>query len=99
MVNQAEALLALRAPDADWLATLITAMDQAQHDPNFSPRLAEVFAELAQQAANSGGLSPAIVEAAHRRTQEFNQRMAAELDMELDAVAPVERPELTLVGS
>lgn len=100
MINTAEALLALRAPGADWLATLITALDESGRDPEFSPHLAVIFARLAQRAAAEGGLPPAIIEAAHQRTQEFTQRLTEDL---AEQPAPAEkavingRPHLSLV--
>lgn len=102
MTNTAEALLALRAPGADWLATLITALDESGRDPEFNPHLAQVFADLAQRAARDGELPPAIIEAAHRRTQEFTRRLTedlAEQPAAADKVAVNERPHLSLVAN
>lgn len=100
MINTAEALLALRAPGADWLATLITALDESGRDPEFSPHLAEVFADLARLSSQEGGLPPAIIEAAHRRTQDFTQRLSADIAASAEPPAEVvsERPRLTLVA-
>lgn len=98
MVTQAEALLALRDPGADWLATLVTALDQAQSDPEFSRRLTGVFADLAQQASIDGRLAPAIVEAANRRTQDFTNRLTDEIAQHDIAPLPEDRPALTLVS-
>jgi hypothetical protein len=93
MITTAEALLALRAPGADWLATLITALDESRRDPEFSPHLREIFAQLA--AGES--LPPAVVAAAHRRTHDFTQRLTEEA-ARVEKPAPVaERPRLTLV--
>lgn len=94
MATTAEVILALRAPGADWLATLITALDESSRDTGFDKQLRSVFADLA--AADE--LPAAVVAAAHRRTQEFSKRLADDF-AEASAPAPVaERPRLTLVG-
>lgn len=99
MITTAEALLALRAPGADWLATLITALEESGRDPEFSPQLADVFADLARLSARDGGLPPAIVEAAHTRTQDFSRRLTEDLAAVEDEPEPAaQRPRLTLVG-
>lgn len=99
MISTPEALLALRAPGADWLATLITALDEAERDPAFSNYLASVFADLAQTASRDGCLPPAVVSAAQKRTREFSARLAEDLDrIESEAQARETRtPHLTLV--
>lgn len=101
MISTAETLLALRAPGADWLATLITALDESGRDPEFSPHLAEVFSELAKLSSQQGGLPPAVIEAAHRRTQDFTQRLTADIaeNAEPATAAVSERPRLTLVSN
>lgn len=97
MITNAEVLLALRAPGADWLATLITALEESRRDPEFTPQLRAVFAHLA--ALDS--VPDNIVAAAHRRTTEFTERLTEEAArIEPPAPAPtqaVERPRLTLV--
>lgn len=100
MISTAETLLALRAPGADWLATLITALDESGRDPEFSPHLAKVFSDLAKLSSQEGGLPPAIVEAAHRRTQDFTQRLSDDIAANAEPVSEVvnERPRLTLVA-
>jgi hypothetical protein len=73
-----EILLMLRAPGAGWLATLLTALDEAQHDPDFDPRQRAALAQL----ASGQGLPGPVIDAARRRTAAF------ELELEL-AAAPV----------
>lgn len=98
MITTAEALLALRAPGADWLATLITALDESRRDPEFTSQLNAVFAQLATQSIDDG-LPAAIVEAAHRRTQDFTRRLTEDLAaVEPPPIAAAERPRLTLVA-
>lgn len=93
MATTAEIMLALRAPGADWLATLITALDESSRDPAFDKPLRSIFADLA--AADE--LPAAVVAAAHRRTQEFSERLANDFE-DASTPAPVaERPRLTLV--
>lgn len=94
MINTAEALLALRAPGADWLATLITALDESQRDPEFSAHLRSVFADLA--AADS--LPTAVVAAAHQRTQDFTRRLTEDFGDTAKPAPVAQRPRLTLVG-
>lgn len=73
-----EILLMLRAPGAGWLATLISALDEAQRDPDFDARQRMALAQL----VGDQGLSSAIVDAARRRTAAF------EIELELAAGAP-----------
>lgn len=68
-----EILLMLRAPGAGWLATLISALDEAQRDPDFDTRHREALAQL----VTSQGVPAAVVEAARRRTAAF------EIELEL----------------
>ena len=72
-----EVLLMLRAPGAGWLATLLTALDEAQRDPDFDSRQRAALAQLASQQ----GLPGPVIEAARRRTAAF------ELELEM-AAAP-----------
>lgn len=76
-----EILLMLRAPGAGWLATLIAALDEAQHDPDFDVRHGQALAQLIAERAVPG----AVLDAARRRTTAF------EIELELaagTAVAP-----------
>lgn len=99
MTTTAEVLLALRAPGADWLATLVTALDESARDPEFQEVHRALFAELAGQAVRDGGLPPAIVEAAQRRMQDFHARLAADLAAAVQPPAPAPRkqPHLSIV--
>ena len=77
-----EILLMLRAPGAGWLATLISALDEAQRDPDFDARHRSALAQLVSEQ----GLASAVVDAARRRTAAF------EIELELAAGTPaVER--------
>jgi hypothetical protein len=72
-----EILLMLRAPGAGWLATLISALDEAQRDPDFDARHRAALAQL----LGDQGCSSAVVDAARRRTAAF------EIELELAATA------------
>lgn len=94
-----EVLLALRAPNAGWLAALICALDEAQHDPNFS----EAQRALLHRLIDSEDLPRAAVVAAHDRLVRFEEDLRAdfanlEADLAPEPPAPVEkrRPKLTL---
>lgn len=68
-----EVLLMLRAPGAGWLATLLTALDEAGRDPAFSARHRAVLARcLDEQSVPS-----AIAEAAQQRTRQFEESLTA----------------------
>jgi len=73
-----EILLMLRAPGAGWLATLISALDEAQRDPDFDVRHHQALAQLVTER----GVPSAILDAARRRTAAF------EIELELAASAP-----------
>lgn len=73
-----EILLMLRAPGAGWLATLVSALEEAQRDPDFDARHRMALAQLVGEQ----GFSSAIVDAARRRTAAF------EIELELATGAP-----------
>jgi hypothetical protein len=73
-----EILLMLRAPGAGWLATLITALDEAQRDPDFDARHRQALAQLVTEQ----GLPGVVLDAARRRTAAF------EIELELAASIP-----------
>ena len=73
-----EILLMLRAPGAGWLATLISALDEAQRDPDFDIRHRAALAQLVTEH----GVPSAVLEAARRRTTAF------EIELELAASTP-----------
>lgn len=68
-----EILLTLRAPGAGWLATLVSALDEAQRDPDFDARHRQVLAEL----LNDQGVPAPVAAAARRRA------IAFEIELEL----------------
>jgi hypothetical protein len=94
-----EMLLALRAPNAHWLAALLTALDEALRDPEFSLEQRAVL----QQLLAAGIVPASVARAAEQRFERFEQsfsEVAAPL-AELDAALaePAARPKLTLVVS
>ncbi|MGN6314032.1 MAG: hypothetical protein ACTHMO_09805 [Rhodanobacteraceae bacterium] len=72
-----EILLMLRAPGAGWLATLISALDEARRDPDFDVRHGEALAQLVL----AQDVPAAVADAARRRTAAF------EIELELAASA------------
>ncbi|HET9836099.1 MAG TPA: hypothetical protein VFP88_07155 [Rhodanobacteraceae bacterium] len=70
-----EILLTLRAPGAGWLATLISALDEAQRDPEFDARHRQVLTEL----LNAQSVPAPVVAASRRRSVAF------EIELELAA--------------
>jgi hypothetical protein len=87
-------LLALRSPQSGWLATLITALDEARADPGFDARQQALFAELASGAP----IAASVRKAAMERQYAFDSSMADELAAALE---PAELPaavRLDLVG-
>lgn len=98
-----EMLLALRAPNAHWLAALINALDEALKDPEFGIEQRAVL----QQLLGAGIVPASVARAAEQRFERFEDSFADLVpgDASLDwpaattAVAPPSRPKLTLVGS
>jgi hypothetical protein len=91
-----ELLLALRAPNSGWLATLICALDEALRDPDFDPHQRGLLRALLDAATIPG----AVAEAAEERLRRFEERIAAtqtELLHEIASIPPSPRPRLTLV--
>lgn len=81
-------LLALRSPQSGWLATLITALDEARADPGFDAQQQALFAELAAGAPIAANVRKAAME----RQYAFDRSMADELAAALepaDVSAPV----------
>lgn len=104
MLTDAEIMLALRAPDAGWLAVVTCVLDEANHDPSFTPRQREVLLQL----IDHGMFSPTVANAARRRAarfeQELNDEASAFNSVHGDTIgfedAPAAtRPKLTLVGN
>ncbi len=95
-----EMLLAMRSPDAGWLAVIACVLDEASRDPDFNARQRELTAQLLQ---HDGPLPDALADAARRRASRFEGELANEMGRATDAVcgnpfgAP-QRPKLTLVG-
>ncbi len=98
-----EMLLALRAPNAHWLAALINALDEALKDAEFGIEQRAVL----QQLLGAGIVPASVSRAAEQRFERFEDSFAELVpgDANLDwpaatsAAAPLTRPKLTLVGS
>lgn len=69
-----EILLMLRAPGAGWLATLLTALDEAGRDPAFSARHRAVIARFLDEQS----VPAAVAESARLRTSQFEDVLAAQ---------------------
>ena len=69
-----EILLMLRAPGAGWLATLLTAIDEAGRDPAFSARHRAVIARFLDEQS----VPAAVAESARQRTLQFEDALAAQ---------------------
>lgn len=104
MLTDSEIMLALRSPDAGWLAVVTCVLDEANHDPCFSPHQRDVLLQLIEHNM----FSPTVANGARRRAarfeQELNDEASAFNDVHGDATGcadePVAaRPKLTLVGS
>ena len=94
-----EILLALRAPNAGWLAALLCALDEAQRDPDFSA----VQRDLVHRLLDSERLAPPVVAAAHERLARFEdslrdtyEDLLAVEDVPAPTPAEPKRPKLTL---
>lgn len=95
-----EMILALRAPNAHWLAALVNALDEALLDPAFDERQRAVVCQLLQNGIVPNG----VARAAEAKFQQFEQGFA---DLAAPAAEPegptvpppTGRPKLTLVGN
>lgn len=96
-----EMLLALRAPNAHWLAALVNALDEALQDPDFGPEQRA----LVQQLLGAGIVPASVARAAEARFERFEQGFgdllpgspADDATVQYDAPPPAARPKLTLV--
>ena len=107
MLTDAEIMLALRAPDAGWLAVLTCVLDEANHDPNFSLRQRELLKQLVDQDM----FSPTVAGTARRRAARFEDELNDETiafndihdihseTRSFDEAPVAARPKLTLVGN
>lgn len=77
-----EMLLMLRAPGAGWLATLLAALDEASHDPDFNAFHRAILARCLEEQS----VPAAVAEAARHRTIEFEQILNATADVDLRPV-------------
>lgn len=69
-----EILLMLRAPGAGWLATMLSALDEATRDPDFNAYHRSVLARCLADAS----VPAAIADSARQRTLQFEQVLAAD---------------------
>ncbi|MBS0381376.1 MAG: hypothetical protein JSR56_02995 [Proteobacteria bacterium] len=69
-----EILLMLRAPGAGWLATLLSALDEAGRDPDFNAYHRAILARCLDEQA----VPAAVAESARQRTVQFEQALAAQ---------------------
>lgn len=67
-----EILLMLRAPGAGWLATLLSALDEASRDPDFNAYHRAILARCLDEET----VPAAVAEASRVRTVQFEQAVA-----------------------
>lgn len=95
-LSSQEMILALRAPNAHWLAALVNALDEALLDPDFDATQRAVVCQLL-----TNGIVPlGVAKAAEARFRQFEQGFApaAEAEQPPPPSGPG-RPKLTLVGN
>lgn len=73
-----EMLLMLRAPGAGWLATLLAALDEASHDPDFNT----YHRALLARCLSDESVPAAVAEAARQRTIQFEESLQATIASE-----------------
>lgn len=73
-----EMLLMLRAPGAGWLATLLAALDEASHDPDFNT----YHRALLARCMSEEGVPAAVADAARQRTIQFEAALQATIQAE-----------------
>lgn len=66
-----EILLMLRAPGAGWLATLLSALDEASRDPDFNAYHRSILARCLDDQT----VPAAVAEVAHQRTVQFEEAL------------------------
>lgn len=69
-----EILLMLRAPGAGWLATLLSALDEAGRDPDFNAYHRAILARCLDEQA----VPAAVAESARLRTVQFEQALTTQ---------------------
>jgi hypothetical protein len=69
-----EMLLMLRAPGAGWLATLLSALDEAGRDPDFNAYHRAILARCLDEQA----VPAAVAESARLRALQFEQALTAQ---------------------
>lgn len=70
-----EILLMLRAPGAGWLATLLSALDEAGRDSDFNASHRAILARCLDEQA----VPAAVAETARQRTIQFEETLAAQM--------------------
>lgn len=97
-MSTAEMLLALRSPNAGWLAAVLCALDEAMQDPSFDTSQRAIVRELLDRDA----LPDSVAIAAQMTLCEFETAVQAGRTAHLDsrsAVATSQRTKLTLCVS
>jgi hypothetical protein len=92
-LSSQEMILALRAPNAHWLAALVNALDEALLDPEFGATQRAVVCQL----LTNGIVPRGVAKAAEARFRQFEQAFV-EADQPTPPPGPG-RPKLTLVGN
>ena len=69
-----EILLMLRAPGAGWLATLLSALDEASRDPDFNAYHRAILARCLDEQT----VPAAVAESARQRTVQFEEALVAQ---------------------
>ncbi|HET9818504.1 MAG TPA: hypothetical protein VFP92_05000 [Rhodanobacteraceae bacterium] len=69
-----EILLMLRAPGAGWLATMLSALDEASRDPDFNAYHRAILARCLDEEA----VPVAVAEVARQRTLQFEEALGAQ---------------------
>lgn len=69
-----EILLMLRAPGAGWLATLLSALDEAGRDPDFNAYHRAILARCLDEQS----VPAAVAESARLRALQFEQALTAQ---------------------
>ncbi|MEO8673720.1 MAG: hypothetical protein ABI411_20620 [Tahibacter sp.] len=97
-----EMILALRAPNAHWLAALVNALDEALADPEFGAQQRKMVAQLLTVGIVPGSVARAAESRFAQFEQSFDEMRQASLESESFPSGPNRpvgaRPKLTLVG-
>ncbi len=98
-LSSQEMILALRAPNAHWLAALVNALDEALLDPDFSAQQRAIVCQLLQNGIVPNGVARAADARFAQFEQSFGEHSPDSHDETAAAPSSSGRPKLTLVGS